>query len=87
MNSPLSENMTTMVKRRATRVMGLIIGAKTVSNQAFPLAFSRENLVMTAARNGMLRQMKTVLAASNTKIRTSILLTSPSALRKIVMKI
>jgi len=55
MYSPLRENMTIIVKKSAMRVIGLILGAKTVSNQALPFVLSKENRVMTPARKGIPR--------------------------------
>ena len=52
MFSPLSENMTTMVKSRAIRVMGLIRGMNFVSYQSFPLSLSRVKRVMHAGEEG-----------------------------------
>ena len=55
MYSPLRENMTTMVKMRATRVMGLILGMKTRSYQARSLSLMRVNRVRMPAMKGMPR--------------------------------
>ena len=55
MNSPLSENMTTMVKRSAMSVIGLILGMNFVSYHVLPLSLSSVNRVTTPAMNGMPR--------------------------------
>ena len=56
MVSPLSENMTTMVKSSATSVIGLIVGMKRFWYQSSPFARDqRRSGVTIPARNGMPR--------------------------------
>ena len=55
MNSPLSENMTTMVNSRATSVIGLMRGMNFVSYQDLPLSLSMVNRVSRPAIKGIPR--------------------------------
>jgi hypothetical protein len=53
--SPFNENMTTMVKRRAMRVMGLILGTNTVSYHSFPFHGMSVKRVIIPPKKGMPR--------------------------------
>ena len=55
MLSPLSENITTMVKSSATSVIGLIFGMKRSWYHSLPFARTSTKRVTTPARNGMPR--------------------------------
>ena len=55
MYSPLSENITRMVKSRAIRVIGLIIGMKVLWYHSLLLSLMSEKRVMMPARKGMPR--------------------------------
>ena len=55
MVSPLSENMSTMVKSSATSVMGEMRGMKTFRYQSSPFQRRRTTQLAKPARNGMPR--------------------------------
>ncbi len=54
-SSPLSENITTMVNSRATRVIGLILGMNFVSYQVRPLDLMRKKRVSMPPKKGIPR--------------------------------
>jgi hypothetical protein len=70
MYSPFSENMTIIVKSKATKVTGLIFGMNFRSYQSFPFNLIRLNLLIIPARNGMPRKMKTLFAICTMVIST-----------------
>ncbi len=55
MYSPLRENMTMMVKSRAKRVIGLILGMNFCSYQVRPFVFRPMKRVIMPPRKGMPR--------------------------------
>ena len=55
MSSPLSENITNMVKSNAYRVSGLIAGMNFLLYQSFPLALTKKYLVRNPAIKGIPR--------------------------------
>ena len=55
MSFPLRLNITTIVKRSATSVIGLIAGTKRRWYHSFPFSFTPTSRVRAPARNGMPR--------------------------------
>ena len=55
MSFPFRLNITTIVKRRATRVMGLILGTTSRWYHSRPFSFTPANRVRAPARKGMPR--------------------------------
>ncbi|MNC96604.1 hypothetical protein D3C83_140200 [compost metagenome] len=55
MYSPFNENITTIVKSKAIRVIGLILGMNFFSYHSFDFNFSATNRVNIPARNGIPR--------------------------------
>jgi len=53
MNSPFSENITIIVNKRAIKVIGLIKGEKTLSNQCSPFNLISPKWVRIPAKKGM----------------------------------
>jgi hypothetical protein len=55
MRFPFRLNITMIVKSKAMRVSGLILGMSLVLYHSFPFAFTRTSLVTRPARKGMPR--------------------------------
>ena len=52
-NSPFSENITTIVNNKAIKVMGEILGINTLLYHSSPLSLTKKNLLKIPIRNGM----------------------------------
>ena len=78
--------MTTMVKSRATRVKGDILGRKSLSYQLFPRAWIRLNLVTIPAKKGIPRYMNTLSAIWDMVTSTAVPAAIPKAAGRTVMK-
>ena len=70
-NSPFNENITYIVKSKATSVKGLIFGMNFLLYHSLFLIFINENRVIIPAKNGMPKYIKTLLAISPIVISTA----------------